>query len=155
MKNARYLPSVAAVVVALFSPASFADNADIRFSIGDVSFGIDVGTPPPAPIVEYVPVAMPGHIWSPGYWAWDGQRHSWHGGTWQRARPGYSHVAGHWEPRGERWHFEPSRWEAHGSAERHGARRYYAERARYEDHHDHGGSRERDARRDQSGERRW
>lgn len=150
MKAIKVLPVVAAVVAALLSPSSFADNADVRFSIGDVSFGIGIGTPPPAPIVEYVPVALPGHVWMPGYWAWNGHRHVWNGGAWQMARPGYSHVAGHWEQRGDRWHYEPSRWEAHKTAEHHGERRDYVQHAWYAGHRGHAHSRDHDSRHDHS-----
>lgn len=139
MKSVKVLPAIALIAAALVSPPSFADTADVRFSIGDVSFGIGIGTPPPAPIVEYVPAAMPGYFWVPGYWAWNGHRHVWTGGAWERLRPGYSHIAGHWEQRGERWHFEPSRWEAREAAQR----RDYARHARYEEHRDHGDFRDR------------
>lgn len=145
MKIAKHL-SAAAVVAALaaiVSQPALAGSADVRFSIGDVSIGIDVGAPPPAPVVEYVPVALPGHLWVPGYWAWNGHRHVWNQGAWEKARPGYHHIAGHWQQRGDRWHFEPSRWEAHSAAELHRERREYAQRARYEDHHDHASSSER------------
>lgn len=147
MKPNKYLPVVAVALVALFSQPSLADSADLRFSIGEVSFGIDIGLPPPPPVVEYVPVAVPGHVWVPGYWAWDGRRHVWSGGVWERIRPGYSHVAGHWERRADRWHFEPSRWEAHDSAKRHGDKYGYAPFMRYDGHRDHVDARDRDSRR--------
>ena len=103
MKTAKHLPAVAAVVAALISPSSFADNAAFRFSVGEVLVGIGIGTPPPAPIVEYVPVVVPGHVWAPGYWAWNGHRQVWTRGGWEKARHGYNHDAGHWERRGERY----------------------------------------------------
>jgi hypothetical protein len=31
----------------------------------------------------------PGFIWVRGYWRWDGVRHVWQKGRWERARPGY------------------------------------------------------------------
>jgi hypothetical protein len=150
MKTAKYLPAVAAMVAALVSAPSFADSADVRFSIGDVSFGIDVGTPPPAPVVEYVPVAVPGHVWVPGYWAWDGHRHVWNSGVWEKARSGYSHVAGRWEQRGDHWHFEPSRWESHKAVERRSEKREYVQHVRDEDHRDRAYNRDSDSRRDYS-----
>jgi hypothetical protein len=137
MKTTKYLPAIVIVAAALMSPAAFADNADFRFSIGDVSFGVGIGTPPPAPIVEYVPVAVPGHVWAPGFWAWNGHRHVWNSGSWQRARAGYSHVAGHWEQRGERWHFEPSRWEAHRTVGHDTGKHTYASHSRHEGYRDH------------------
>jgi hypothetical protein len=150
MKTIKVLPAVAAVIAALLSPASFADAADVRFSIGDVSFGIGIGTPPPAPIVEYVPVAVPGHVWMPGYWAWNGHRHVWSSGAWAKARSGYNHVAGHWGQRGDRWHFEPSRWEAHTTAEHRSERRDSVRHAWYEGYRGHSYSRDHESRRDHS-----
>ena len=148
MKSIKVLPFVAAMAAALLSPLSFADNADVRFSIGDVLVGIGIGTPPPAPIVEYVPAALPGHVWMPGYWAWNGHRHVWNGGTWAKARHGYNHVAGHWEQRGNHWHFQPSRWEAYKHVEHRSERRDYAQHAWYEGHRSQSYSRDHESRRD-------
>jgi hypothetical protein len=139
----QHVSSIGVVLVALFSTPSFADSADVRFRIGDVSIGVDIGPPPP-PVIEYVPVAVPGHVWAPGYWASNGHRHVWNGGRWERARPGYSHVAGHWQQHGGRWYREPARWEAHNS---HG-RRDYEMRSRYGNDHDRGSSNRRDGRHD-------
>ncbi|MDA8258974.1 MAG: YXWGXW repeat-containing protein [Betaproteobacteria bacterium] len=144
MRTAKQISSFAAVVVTLFSTSSFADSADVRFRIGDVFIGVDIG-PPPAPVVEYVPVAVPGHVWAPGYWASNGHRHVWNPGAWNRARPGYRHVAGHWEQRGGRWYLEPPRWESHNHR-RHG----YAQQWRYQDDHDYRSSHRRDGRREYS-----
>ena len=146
MKTANRLSALTAVV-ALFSPPSFADNADFRFSIGDVSVGVGIGTPPPAPLVEYVPVAVPGHVWVPGYWAWNGHRYVWSRGVWEMARPGYTHRAGHWEQRGNHWHFQPSRWETHRIGEHRSARQEYVKHAWYEGRHDRGSWHDHDARR--------
>ncbi len=143
MSTARYISSVAAVVAALFSAPSFADSADVRFRIGDLSIGVDIG-PPPAPVVEYVPVAVPGHVWAPGYWAANGHRHVWKRGAWERVRPGYSHVAGHWQERGGRWYLEQPRWESHSRHGRHG----YSQQTRHADGHDRGSSHRRDGRHD-------
>jgi len=147
MRTAQHISSIAAVVVALFSPSSFADSADVRFRFGDVSVGIDIGPPPP-PFVEYVPVAIPGHVWAPGYWFSNGHRHVWHRGAWQKARPGYSHVAGYWEHRGGRWYLQPPRWEAHNGRGRHGDRHDYAQHPRSGNDRDRGRSHGRDGRRD-------
>ena len=142
MGTVRHISSIGVVLVALFSTPSFADSADVRFRIGDVSIGVDIG-PPPAPLVEYVPVAVPGHVWAPGYWVSNGHRHVWNPGAWTRARPGYGHVAGHWEQRGGRWYLEPPRWVAR--THRH---RDYERRLQYGADHDRGSSHRRDGRRD-------
>ena len=150
MRTPNCLTAIAVMAAALMSPAAFADNADFRFSIGDISIGVGVGTPPPAPIVEYVPVAVPGHVWTPGFWAWNGHRHAWNSGSWQKARAGYSHVAGRWEQRGERWHFEPSRWESHRAIGHGSGKSTYASHSRYEDYRHHASSHDGYWRRDYS-----
>ncbi|KAF0163467.1 MAG: signal peptide protein [Rhodocyclaceae bacterium] len=150
MKTTKYLPAVAAVVGALVSPASFADNADIRFRIGDGSFAIAIGAPPPVRVVAYVPVAMPGHVWVPGYWAWNGHRQIWNSGAWERPRQHYRQAAGHWEQRNEPRRFESPRWESRQAVERHSQTRDYGRQVRYEDRRDLAFFRGRDARREHS-----
>jgi len=60
---------------------------------GPVGAEVEVGGPPPAPIVETVTVAPdPAFIWVGGYWAWNG-RWVWSPGHWDR--PPY---------RGARWY---------------------------------------------------
>lgn len=147
MKTISYLPAAAAVVVALLSPSSFADNADFRFGRGDVSFGINIGMPPP-PVVQYVPVAVPRYVWVPGYWAWNGHRYFWNNGAWQGVQPGYGHVARHWRPRHEHWHVEPPRRDRHRSFESHRENRDYVQRSPYEDRRDQAPPGAREARRD-------
>jgi hypothetical protein len=138
MKTAKLLPAVAAVVVAFVSPSAFADNADFRFRI-------DIGAPP-ARVIAYVPVAMPGHVWVPGHLAWNGHRQVWNSGVWERPRPHYRQAAGHWEQRNEPRRFEPPRWQAHQIAERRGQTHDYGRQVRYEDRRDQA-FRDRDARR--------
>ena len=145
MKTVRYFPAATAVVVALFSSSSFADNADFRFGRGDVSFGINIGRPPP--VVQYVPVAVPGRVWVPGYWAWNGHRYFWNSGTWETAWPGHGHFAGHWRQRHDDWHVERPHWDRHRSFESHRENRDYAQRSRDEDRRDQVASGARDARR--------
>jgi len=48
-----------------------------------VSVGISVGiAPPPLPVYEQPIAPGPGYIWTPGYWAWDGDGYYWVPGTW-------------------------------------------------------------------------
>jgi hypothetical protein len=130
MKTARYLAAAAVVAGALFSPLSFADNANVRFRMGDGSFAVAIGTPPPVRVVEYVPAAYPGRIWVPGYRAWNGHRHVWHSGAWERPQPHYREAAGHWERRHEQ--------------------RDFVRQVRYEDRRDQSVFRGRDERREHS-----
>jgi hypothetical protein len=50
---------------------------------------IVVHNAPPAPRHEVVPAARRGYEWAPGYWNWNGHRHVWVKGHWERARAGY------------------------------------------------------------------
>lgn len=70
-----------------------------------------VDAPPPAPYAEVVPV-MPyaGAVWIGGYWGWNGGRHNWVPGYWERPRPGYRYEPYRWEPRGGRWHLHAGGW---------------------------------------------
>ncbi len=138
MRAVQQISFLGVVLAALLSTPSFANGADLRFRIGDVSIDVDIG-PPPAPVVEYVPVAVPGYVWAPGYWMFNGHRHVWHPGAWTRARPGHSHVAGHWRQIGGRWYLESPRWESQGSHWRHGNARQMG----YQGDHDHGSSHRR------------
>ena len=65
-----------------------------------VSFGIQIGTPPPPPrVVRVRPVAPgPGYFWVDGYWYPDGRRYRWHEGYWSRPPyEGYHWVAPRYE----------------------------------------------------------
>jgi len=117
MKSIYAASLAAAVVAAMFSQATFADNVDLHVGPGGVSVGIDIGTPPPAPVVEVVPESRPGYFWMPGYWAWEGHRHVWVKGAWEKERPGYAYAPGRWEQRGDRWHFEPGSWKEQRAVE--------------------------------------
>lgn len=51
----------------------------------DVSIGVSItvgSPPPPLPVYEQPPIPAVGYIWTPGYWAWDGEEYYWVPGTW-------------------------------------------------------------------------
>lgn len=75
---------------------------------------IEVQTAPPPPQVEVQGVApSPRHIWTPGYWHWNGARHVWVGGHWQEPpQVGMTWEAPKWENRGGRYYFNDGRWRA-------------------------------------------
>ncbi|TAK45662.1 MAG: hypothetical protein EPO27_09710 [Betaproteobacteria bacterium] len=79
------------------------------FARVDVSFVI--GVPPPAPIVEVVPVVRPGYVWVPGYWTWHRDRHIWIRGQWVVERPGYVWVPDRWVQSGPRWQLHRGYWD--------------------------------------------
>ena len=70
-----------------------------------------VDVAPPAPYVEVVPVIpYPGAIWIGGYWGWNGGRHHWEPGRWDRGRPGYNWRPHAWVNQGGRWHLHGGGW---------------------------------------------
>ena len=66
---------------------------------------------PPAPYVEVVP-ALPyaGGVWIGGYWGWQGNRHAWVPGRWDRPRVGYAYRPHAWVQIGSRWHLRGGGW---------------------------------------------
>ena len=74
------------------------------------SIGVSVGFPPPAlPVYEQPPIPASGYLWTPGYWAYDGEGEDyyWVPGTWVLApRPGYLWTPGYWGAEGAyfAWH---------------------------------------------------
>jgi len=73
---------------------------------------VEVMQAPPPPQVEVQGVApSPRHVWTPGYWQWNGQRHVWNGGHWvEPPQVGMVYDAPRWENRGGRYFFNDGRW---------------------------------------------
>jgi len=66
---------------------------------------------PPAPYVEMVPaMPYPGAFWIGGYWGWNGGRHQWVPGRWDRPRAGYAYHPHTWVQQGGRWHLQGGGW---------------------------------------------
>jgi hypothetical protein len=78
-----------------------------------VDVAVQIGVPPPAPVVEYVPAPRYGYVWAPGYWAWYGNRHVWVRGRYVIERPGYYWVADRWVSRGPYWRYQAGYWAPH------------------------------------------
>ena len=91
------------VSVATPLPSAAASSVDVQLDFG-----------PPPPRYEPAPAPRRGYVWSPGYWRWNGHRHMWVGGHWERARPGYAYRAPEWVEREGRWHYQPPRWDRDG-----------------------------------------
>ena len=74
--------------------------------------GIVVGIAPPAAVVEAVPVApVPGYVWRPGYWSWDGVRYVWVRGRY--LAPPYAGaiwIPGRWVVRDSGWVWFAGHW---------------------------------------------
>jgi hypothetical protein len=77
-----------------------------------------VAEEPPVPVEEYPPdeqpVAQMGQsvVWIPGYWQWDGDRHShiWQTGMWRIAPVGCRWVPGYWHHAAPRWQWVSGFW---------------------------------------------
>jgi hypothetical protein len=79
--------------------------------VGEARVYVDVDIAPPPARVEVVPAPRVGYVWAPGYWNWNGRRHAWVGGSWQRERRGYHWAPHRWVEREGRWRFERGRWD--------------------------------------------
>ena len=75
---------------------------------------VQVGVPPPAPVVEVIPAPRSGYVWVPGYYAWHGDRHIWIRGRYVVERPGYAWVPDRWVQSGSQWRQERGYWEPRG-----------------------------------------
>jgi hypothetical protein len=84
-----------------------------------------IGSAPPAPLYERAPAMRHGHVWSPGYWAWQGHRHHWVPGSYIVERPGYVYAPPAWQQRGGRWYMQQGYWSPRGGD------RYYSGGDRY------------------------
>src|SRR5437899_10115079 len=102
----RTVSSVRSLFVALFllclSTSSYAQ----------VSIGIAVGyPPPPLPVYEQPICPEEGYIWTPGYWAWDGDDYFWVPGTWVLApQPGFFWTPAYWGWTGAVFVFHEGYW---------------------------------------------
>lgn len=70
---------------------------------------IDVA--PPTPLeAETMPPQRDGYVWSPGYWDYEGARHTWRKGHWVQARRGYRYEPAHWAQENGRWSLYAENW---------------------------------------------
>jgi hypothetical protein len=68
-------------------------------SFAQISLGISINIEPPAlPVYVQPPCPEPNYMWTPGYWAWDGEGdYYWVPGTWVIApQPGLLWTPGYW-----------------------------------------------------------
>jgi WXXGXW repeat (2 copies) len=109
MKRTLYTALAAAAIStpALLAPAMFSPAA----AQASMNIGLTVGTPPPAPVYEVVPAPRAGYVWAPGFWQWEGSRHTWHAGYWMPERRGYNWVPDRWEQAHGGWRHEPGHWD--------------------------------------------
>lgn len=71
-----------------------------------VSFG-----PPELPVYEQPICPGEGYLWTPGYWAWDGDDYYWVPGTWVLApQPGFLWTPAYWAWGGRGYYFHEGYW---------------------------------------------
>jgi hypothetical protein len=100
-ERAASLPFILLLVIWALSAACASPSGRVYLRVG-----------PPAPIVEARPV-MPGagYVWVGGYYRWDGHRHVWVPGRWERpARPRARWRPGHWVHDRHGWYFVEGQW---------------------------------------------
>ena len=92
-------------------------TALLAASLGSVSvpvsaqqYGVAINVAPPAPRMERAPAPRRGYVWVPGYWNWNGQRHTWVAGNWVRERRGYVYAQPQWVQRENRWELQRGNW---------------------------------------------
>ncbi len=89
--------------------ALFAATASTPAAARHVDVIVEVA--PPESRYERAPRAWRGHVWVPGYWAWNGHRHRWHAGYWVEERRGWRYKNPRWENDNGRWRYYGGRWE--------------------------------------------
>jgi WXXGXW repeat (2 copies) len=80
-------------------------------TVSSAQVGVSVNIAPPAlPTYEQPVCPGDGYIWTPGYWAWDGEYY-WVPGTWVLApEPGYLWTPGYWAWGGAGFIFNEGYW---------------------------------------------
>jgi len=81
-------------------------------SFAQVAVGISVGfAPPELPVYEQPLCPGDGYIWTPGYWAWDGEDYYWVPGTWILApEVGFFWTPPYWGWGGSAFLFHEGYW---------------------------------------------
>jgi hypothetical protein len=89
-----------ALVMLAMPVASFAQvNISVNFA------------PPELPVYDQPPCPDEGYIWTPGYWAWDGDDYYWVPGTWVMApEVGLLWTPGYWGWGGDSFVFYEGYW---------------------------------------------
>jgi hypothetical protein len=85
----KVIAALGLVVAASLAPAA---------AFAQIGIGISVGiAPPPIPVYAQPPIPGPDYLWTPGYWAWNGDDYYWVPGAWVEApQTGYLWTPGYW-----------------------------------------------------------
>lgn len=87
MKRALTLATLIALGAATTMPLAAVAQSD---------YSVVIRSAPPAARYEVVPAARAGYVWAPGFWNWNGRRHEWTAGHWERSRAGYAWRPAEW-----------------------------------------------------------
>ncbi|MFD2271134.1 hypothetical protein ACFS07_08310 [Undibacterium arcticum] len=85
-------------------------------AVAQVGVNVIIGNAPPPVRYEVVPAPRRGQEWAPGYWNWNGGRHVWTAGHWERVRVGQYYQRPEWQQDNDGWRLNRGGWQ-HG--ERH------------------------------------
>ncbi len=67
--------------------------------------------PPPMRAERRPPRTLPGQVWVPGFWSWNGAQHVWTAGHWEAPpRPTQRWSAPRWTRQGRNWTWQPGTW---------------------------------------------
>jgi hypothetical protein len=99
----KFLPATAAA----FALAAAAAFIPVQQASAEV---VVITTAPPAPRHEVLPPPRRGYEWAPGFWNWNGHRHVWVAGHWERAHPGQFYAPSAWRQDRDGWHFDRGGW---------------------------------------------
>jgi len=106
----RLVP-IAACVLALSACVVAPYPRQVAYGGASPDGDVIVDMAPPASYVEVVPVLpYAGALWIGGYWGWQGNRHAWVPGRWERPRAGYAYRPHAWVQIGSRWHLRGGGW---------------------------------------------
>jgi hypothetical protein len=61
-------------------------------------------------VVQAAPAPREGYIWAPGYCNWNGNKHVWTEGHWERSRAGYEYDRPEWHQEGDKWRMKKGGW---------------------------------------------
>lgn len=88
------------IVSALLAAATMVAAATPLTSVADARIELSYGAPVQ---YEYGPAPSPGHVWVPGYRAWDGYHRVWVPGHWERmhGHRGYAQYGPRWDRDGD------------------------------------------------------
>ncbi|WP_051362225.1 YXWGXW repeat-containing protein [Solimonas soli] len=80
--------SAALLALAVVAPCSARASTSVFISVNTA--------PPPLPVYEQPWCPGPGYVWTPGYWAWNGDDYYWVPGAWVIAPVGMLWTPGYW-----------------------------------------------------------